>query len=96
MNVVAEGGEDGAEAEAERDGGQIPAGTDELAQHVRRNLKDNVGDVEDGEDLVVVVTHQLQVLLEAGKLSITCDARGQRRRAKGLGLRGNYRYLRGQ
>lgn len=72
VDVGDESGADGADAEPERDGGDEPAGADPLAGHVGGDLEDDVGDVEDGEDLVVVVARHVKVLLEPGELGVAC------------------------
>ncbi|KAI2283161.1 hypothetical protein LOZ03_006797 [Ophidiomyces ophidiicola] len=70
--VLHEGGADGADAEAETDGGQIPAGADPLAQHVGGDLEEDVGDVEDAEHGIVVVAGHVQVFLQAGEARVSC------------------------
>ena len=47
-----------------------PSGTNPFAAHVGRNLEKNVADVKDGQDGVVVVALEMEVLLEAGQACI--------------------------
>ena len=61
MDVVDESRADGTYPESERDGGDEPAGTDVFAGHVGGDLEDDVGDVEDGEEFVVIVTFEPEV-----------------------------------
>lgn len=59
-------------AEAERDAGEPPSGAKVLAGDVGGDLKDDVRDVKDGEEGIVVVAGQAQVLFEAGDLGVAC------------------------
>jgi hypothetical protein len=54
---VDERGAERGDAEAERDDGDEPAGPDPLAGDVGGDLEEDIGDVEDGEDGVVVVSY---------------------------------------
>lgn len=62
--VVDESHGDGKTTEAEGDGGDEPAGAKVLAADVGWDLENNVGDVEDGEETVVVVTGKVEIILE--------------------------------
>lgn len=68
VDVVDKGRRNGNGAKAQRDDGDEPSRTDPLAADIRRNLKEDVRDVEDGQDLVVVVTFEVEILLQ------TCQA----------------------
>lgn len=61
---------DRADTKTERDGRDEPAWTEVLAGHVTGQFEDNVTDVEDGEHDIIVVSSQVQILLETGKFSI--------------------------
>lgn len=52
---------DGQDAECERCCWDEPSGTNGLAGDIARDLKDDVGDVESGEDDVVVVGEGIHV-----------------------------------
>lgn len=70
MDVVDESSANGANAKAERDGRNEPAGANPLAAHVGGKLKDDVGNVEDGQEEVVVVALEAKVLLKTGQARI--------------------------
>lgn len=57
------GGGHGAGAEAEGDGGDVPAGSDPFAGDVGGDLEDDVGDVENGQESVVVIALEVEVRL---------------------------------
>lgn len=59
------------DAEGERDGGNVPAWAYPLAHDVGGDLEHNVGDVEDGEEGVVVVALEAELLFEAGDFGIS-------------------------
>ena len=61
----------GTETEGQGDTGNEPSGTEPFAAHVRRNLADDVADVEDGQDSVVVEALKMKTLLETGNLSVS-------------------------
>jgi len=63
---------DGDDTKCERDCWKIPSGAYPLAGHVGRDLKENIGDVKDGEDGVVVVIFQVEVFFETGEPCIPC------------------------
>ena len=73
MDVVDEGGADGADSEAEWDAGNEPARANPFTGHVGWDLEDNVGDVEDGENPVVVISFQVEILLETSEFGIACN-----------------------
>lgn len=68
---LAEGGGDGDDAEGEGGGGEEPAGADPLAEDGGGDLEEDVGDVEGGEDDVVVVAFEVEVLVEAGDSGVS-------------------------
>ena len=70
MDIVYKGRAYGADAEAERDGRNKPAGPDPLTGHIGGDLEEDIGDVEHREDLIVVVVLQLQVLLQTGQFRV--------------------------
>ena len=72
MNIVHESGADGADTKPEGGSRDEPARANPFAGHVGRNFEDDVGDVEDGENLVVIVTFQVETFLEARELRVTC------------------------
>lgn len=61
----------GCNTKAERSGWNKPTRTDPFAGHVRRDLENNVRDVEDGDELVVIVARELKILFKTGKPGIT-------------------------
>ena len=73
MDVVHKSGADGADTETEGDGRDVPPRADPFAGHVGRNFEDDVGDIEDGENLIVVVAFQAKILLETSQLGVTCN-----------------------
>lgn len=70
MDVVDKSSANGANAKAERDGRNEPTGAKPLAAHVGGKLKDDVGNVEDGQEEVVVVALEAKVLLKPGQARI--------------------------
>lgn len=75
MDIVHKSSADGTHAEPDGDGWEIPPRAHPLAGHVRRDLEDDVGDEEGREDLVVVVTFHVEVLLKTGEPRVTYTAR---------------------
>lgn len=73
MDVVDKSGANRANAEAQRNDGNKPAGTHPLAAHITWNLENNVGNVEDGQEAVVVVALELEVLLQACQARIAAN-----------------------
>lgn len=71
MDVVNKGSANGRNAEAEGDDGDEPSWADPFAGNVGGNLEDDVADVEDGEDGIVVVARELEVLLQAGQAGVS-------------------------
>ena len=63
----------GTETEGQGDTGNEPSGTEPFAAHVRRNLADDVADVEDGQDSVVVEALKMKTLLETSNLGVSYD-----------------------
>ena len=72
MDVVHKPSADGADTETEGDRRDVPPRADPFAGHVGRYLEDDVGDVEDGQDRVVVVAFQTEIPLESREPRITC------------------------
>jgi hypothetical protein len=64
----------GEEAKAHGDDGDEPPRPNKLAKDVARNLKDNVGDEEDGQGRVVVIAFEIEVLFEAGDAGVAWDS----------------------
>lgn len=58
-------------AKADRNGGNEPARTPPFADDVGKDLKDDVRDVEDGQNGVVIVTLEAEILLETCQMSVT-------------------------
>lgn len=67
---MAEGSADGHDSEKEGDGWNEPPRANGLACHVGRDLKEDVGDVEDRENDIVVVARKAEVLLETCELGV--------------------------
>lgn len=61
------------DAETERDAGDEPAGTDPFAANVRRDFEDDIGDVKDGEEGVVVVALETEVIFESCETCVTLE-----------------------
>ena len=72
-SIMHESRTDGTDAEAERDGRNEIARPDELAADVGGDLEDDVGDVEDGEDLVVIVSLQFEIFGKTGDARVACN-----------------------
>lgn len=70
--IFDEGSTKGYDAKAQCSRRKEPTRSQPFAKGVRRDLKQNVGDVENRENAVVVVASELEVLLEAGELRISC------------------------
>lgn len=86
---------------AERYGGQKPPWSDPFTGETRRDLKDDIADVEDGQDRVIAVPGQAQILLEAGEAGISYDTLSENPQKfshmkDGIADRSAYRYLRGR
>jgi hypothetical protein len=73
MDVGDESGADGAYSKAERDSGDEPSRADPFAGHGARDLKDDVGNIEDREDNIIIVFYELKVFLESRKPCIAYD-----------------------
>ena len=65
-----EGRADRADAEHERDDRDEPSRPDPFTGYVGRDLEDDVGDVEDGENGIVVILLQPEFFLKTGKLGV--------------------------
>jgi len=73
MYVMDERSGNRAYTECQGDSWDEPTRSNDLAQHVARNLEDDVRDVKDGEDFVVVVAFETQVFLETCQSCIAFD-----------------------
>jgi hypothetical protein len=71
VDIIHERSADRADAKTEGKGGDIPPRTDPLASHVGGNFEENIGDIEDGEDFIVIVTFEAEIFFESGDLRIT-------------------------
>lgn len=67
---VNKGGSNRCDSKTERSGRDEPARPDPFTAHVGRNFKDDIADIEDGQELVVVVTLHVEVLFETSKSGI--------------------------
>lgn len=56
MDVGDESGADGTYPKAERDSWDKPSRTDPFAGHGARDLKDDIGNIEDREDDIVIIS----------------------------------------
>lgn len=91
VDVVDKSSANRANAKAERDGRDEPTGANPLAAHVGGKLKDNIGNVEDGQEEVVVVALEAKVLLKTGQARIAGrKSDHMRRRSR---VRGRYPML---
>lgn len=57
----------GCNTKAKRSGWNKPTRTNPFAGHVRRDFEDNVRNVEDGDELVVIVALELEILFKSGE-----------------------------
>lgn len=64
------GGSDRCYSKTERSGRDEPAGPDPFTAHIGRNFEDDITDVEDGQELIVVVTFHVEVFFETSKSGI--------------------------
>ena len=72
MDIVHESRADGTDPKPESDGRDEPPWADDFADHVGRDLEQNVRDIEHGEDPVVIVAAQLQIFLEPSDFRVSC------------------------
>ena len=70
MDVVTEASEDTAESEAEGCSGDEPAWTHVFAERGARNFEEDVADIERGEDRVVVVFLEIEILFKTSETGI--------------------------
>jgi hypothetical protein len=64
MDVVDESRADRADTKPKRDDWDEPSWAYPFAGNVRRDLEDDVGDVEDGENGIIVVSGQMKIFFE--------------------------------
>jgi hypothetical protein len=76
MDVMDKGGANRADSKSKGNRGYESARANLLASNSRRDFEENVGDVEDGEDSIVVVSAEVEVFFEPSKpciaWKITC------------------------
>lgn len=50
---------------------RTPPGTHPFASHIRRNFENNVADIKNGQDRVVIVSLEMEILFQTGQTCIS-------------------------